>query len=366
MFFHPFPNAFGLNIGDASIKLVQLQDASLGRKKNRYRVSVMRMADLPPGAIVKGELQKPEDVRKKIQELLIGKKGEKKIRGHWVVASLPEIKSFITLLHTPTPPDALLPDDIRSLARHHIPFEDNDYYLDWQIMPPGSVPNRTETAILVGAVPKSSADSFTYLLESLGLGVMALEIEAIAVSRAMVTAGKDYTGDARGILDIGRTHSSFIIYDHSLIQFSTSFSFSGDGITAIVAKNLSLSPEEAEKIKQEQGLSYEKGSAWNALSGLVDQLTADMQKSIDFYHSHFPETNPVTRIILCGGGAYLKGLDAVLTQKLKVEAAPGNPWKNGIQPPKQTPAGNDLSFATAIGASLRAIDNPFLSSRHAI
>ena len=228
MFTNHFPNAFGLDIGDLSVKLVQLKNQSWRRRAPSYRLLNFRDIDLPPGLIVNGELQKPEEVRRRIQHLLSENEESKAIKSPWVVAALPETQTFIKLIQTKTPAADLLEEDVKNLAKKHIPYEDDgSYYIQWQIMP--EAPDSEEkTRILIGAVPKKIADSYTYLLESLGLGVIALEIEALAIARSMITAGKEYEKEARALLDLGAVRSSFIVYDHDIIQFSTSLPFSGE------------------------------------------------------------------------------------------------------------------------------------------
>ncbi len=364
MFTNPFPRAFGLDIGDLSIKLVQLKNESLWFHRPSYRLTTCRDLNLPAGLIVNGEMQKPEEVRRRLQSLLRGRGKEKPITSPWVVAVLPETQTFIKLIETKTPAADLLEDDIKTLAKKHIPYDDDgNYYIEWQIMPElkNSEP---KTRILIGAVPKKIADSYTYLLESLGLGLVALEIEALAIARAMVTAHKEYEGEARGLLDLGAVRSSLVVYDHDIVQFSTSLPFSGELITTALMQQLHTTAEEAEALKIKQGLSYQ--SRQTKAFGIMTKMSAELIKyindAIQFYYSHFPDTNRVTRITMCGGGANLHFLDRVLSSKLKILCRPGHPWKN-LASNKLIPMteGKSLGYATAIGLALRAASNPFFT-----
>lgn len=363
MFTNPFPNAFGLDIGDMSIKLVQLENHSFEFKKANYKVVDTRSINLPPGLIVNGEIEKPEEVRKRIIYLLNKKINKKIIKSPWVVASLPESQSFIKLIETDLSPDNLLPEDIRDIAKKHIPYDnEEDYYIEWQIMP--NLDNNKETRILIGAIPKKIADIYTYLLESVGLGVVALEIEALAIARSMVTANKEYKNEARAILDLGATRSSLIVYDRDIVQFSTSIPFSGEIITTALSQELHISYEEAEKIKTSQGVNYKNRSskAWHIMSKMTDDLVVNIKNAINFYYSHFPDTNRVTHITMCGGGSNLAKLPEVLSKKLEIECLPGHSWKNlNSKKPIKMSQTESLGYSTAIGLALRAADNPFFT-----
>lgn len=365
MFTNPFPQAFGLDIGDLSLKLVQLNNISNRWSGPRYQARAVRSLHLPYGLIVNGELQRPEQVRHYIKKLLQGNgKTQKSVKSPWVVAGLPETQSFIKLIIIDKPEDEIIEDDIVFEAKKHIPFTEKDkYYMDWYALPPTET-IKNKTRVLIGAIPKLIADSYTYLLESLGLGVVGLEIEALSIARSMVTASKVYTNEARALLDTGATRSSLIIYDNDSIQFSTSLAYSGELLTTAIAQPENISYEEAERIKRESGLAYTKNKkAYAALMKVTDQLVTDIQKSIQFYYTHFSAGNKITHITMCGGVANMKKLSDVLTLKLKIECAPGQVWKNlGIAWKKVYPGASEsesLTYATAIGLALRAADNIF-------
>ncbi|MBT3539035.1 type IV pilus assembly protein PilM [Candidatus Parcubacteria bacterium] len=361
MFSNPFPNAFGLDIGDLSIKLVQLRNVSHRFRGASYELMTARSINIPPGLVVNGELEQPEQVRHYIQKLLQGKKGKAKpIKSPWVVAGLPETQGFIKLISIAKNIEEIIDDDIIIESKKHIPFTEEDkYYLDWQILP--SSPNEESTHVLISAIPKFISDSYTYLFESLGLGVVSLEIEALSIARSMVTAQKEYKGEARAILDIGSTRSSLIVYDENTVQFSTSLPYSGEVLTTAIEQKLRVSHEEAEGLKRKYGLEYKKQKkVWGTLMEQTKAFADTIRKSIHFYYSHFPDTNQITHITMCGSGSNMKHLEKILSLELKIECRSGKPWKN-LQSKKEIkiPYEESIGYATAIGLALRAADNPF-------
>ncbi|MFA5211486.1 MAG: type IV pilus assembly protein PilM [Patescibacteria group bacterium] len=361
MFNNPFPGAFGLDISDLSIKLVQLENVSNHlSKKYAYKLKTAREISLPTGLVVNGDIEQEEKIKNYILKLLQGtKKGEKKIKNLWVVASLPELQSFIKLITLNKSREEVIDEDIIIEAKKHIPFaEEEKYYLDWEILP--SIKENT-TRILISAIMQKTADSYTKLLESAGLGVLALENEALSVARTMVTAGKEYKNEARGLLDIGATRSSFIVYDNETVQFSADFSFSGELLTTALAQKLKISREEAETIKIKYGLQYKKQKqVWDLLMNYSRDFATEIRKAIYFYYSHFADTNRIKHITMCGAGSKLKHLDKILSLELKNECRVGKVWKN-LNDPKidKKVSGDSLNYATAIGLALRAADNPF-------
>jgi len=354
---NPFYGAFGLDIGDLSIKLIQLVRHRRFRKPPYFSIAELRTVNLPPGYIVDGELQQPEMVRKKILYLL-GKDGGKyrPLRSPWVVADLPEPKTFLKLIEIESPPDQITLDDVNYHARRHLPYELEETYLDWHVINVGNQ-NAKTAQVLIGAVPKITADSYTYLLDSVGLSPLTLEIEAIALARSLITADKSYEGEARIILDLGATRSGLVIYDNNSIQFSATLHFSGEILTTAIAQELKINYEQAETIKIANGLTYDPANPnyLSVISAMVDNLIVEIQKNITFYQEHFSLTNPVTHITMCGGLAKLKNVDNVLSQKLNISTHPGHPWKNLLNPVFMEKDNLDASnMASAIGLGLRA------------
>jgi type IV pilus assembly protein PilM len=360
MFSHPFHNAFGLDINDQSIKIVQVKHNSRSTHTPMYQYVTHKETRLPPGLIVNGEILQPEIVRKYVLHLLHGD-GIKKnsIKGNWAVVSVPSSQSFLRHIQLQKPVHDIIEDDVLISAKKHIPFSDDEYYIDWQIVSNRQYGDTTD--ILIGAIPKTIANIYTYLVESVGLGVIALEIEDLAIARAMITHGKVYTSEARAVLDLGATRSTLIIYDHDIIQFSIGLHFCGDALTNAIATGLNISTTEAEKRKKNVGSDYKKGKGtqFSITKKMVDSLTIEITRAITFYQTHFPEPNTVTHITLCGGTAQLNGLSELLSKKLSIATNPGNVWKN-LHTTKHLPQAHakQLGLATAIGLAIRAADNP--------
>jgi len=356
---NPFTGAFGLNIGDLSIKLMQLERRKNLRGHSYYYVKELRTAPLSPGCIVNGEIQQPEMIRKKILYLL-GREGRyKAIKSPWVVADLPEPKTFLKVITLDANPDQVTEEDVIYQAKKHLPFEIEETYLDWKVLANNSESNHAK--VLVGAVPKVTADSYTYLLESVGLTPLALEIEVLSIARALVPEHSPEE-KASAILDLGATRSSLIFFDHEGVKFSTHLNFSGEILTTAIAQEMKLDYDKAEALKIERGITYSKQDPkyLKIISKFTDELVSEVNKAMSFYQEHFAETDPIQEVNLCGGSASLKNLPETISRKLKVRTTV-LPLLPVLRFPSQLAAhANDSSLASVVGLALRAAQNPFL------
>lgn len=361
MFINTFQHAFGINFSDHSIKLVQLSRRRQGFKKFHYHLQHASELELTAGLIADGEIQKPEEVIQALKRHL-EKKRDNLISSPWVVSSLPETKTYIQLIKIKNNNHAeITTADILKAAPSYLPYDINDVYFDWQPVLNTDTPSSDETTILLGAVPKKLADPYIYLLNIMGFTPLALEVEAVAITRSIINRQKNLANQARGILDLGATRSSFVIFDHGCVQFSLSLPISGTAITEKIKAALNLEFAEAENLKKDCGLDSKKckGKLKEVLEESLNELTDRISQTIQFYKLHFPSQNPLTGIRLTGGGANLPALENFLSTKLKLKVRKANPWVN-LFPLNKSPLGQErsLSFATAIGLAMRALENP--------
>jgi type IV pilus assembly protein PilM len=365
MITNPFPHAFGIDISDLSIKIVQLKKQYSFNNYPSFTIVVARSVSLPPGLIVNGELVQPEKVRKYLLHLLHGgqKGNQKNIKTPWVVSAIPEIHTFIKQIKINKSPEDIIEEDIIFELKNHFPFEEKEMNLDWEIIPQEDT---KQSLVLATTAPKNICNMYTYLFESVGLATIGLESQSLAMSRCLVTQKKDYQGEARALLDIGATHTNLVIYDNNSIQFSKTLSFSGELINTALIQKMKITHDEAEKIKRTLGFEYSAKykKEWAIISKTFDILHKELAKTINFYYSHFPEANKITHITMCGGGAYIKRLPELLTEHIGIESMAGHVWKNLHTRKKQIPDDEALNYATAIGLALRASNNPYVKQKH--
>lgn len=393
---NPLAQAFGLDIGDRSFKLVQIKKRS-GRK-GAYRITAWGEVNVPEGVMEKGEIRDMDQAVKGIKELL--RKTHGKLRGRAAVVCLPEAKSFIKIIKTEgaETDDKTLHATVIEEIRQNIPLPLEDIYFDWQVVgrseaeppePTDQEPEEDEakekggtegeeadgdgedapeekqekpskktvtTTILLGAAPRDLVDSYSKMLELAGLVPIVLEIEATALTRAIVPSDRMHDVSL-GILDIGATRSSLVIYDQGALQMSIGIPISGIEITKIVSESLNLSEEEAEELKKKCGLDVKVcgDKMWNILLPVIDDMTDRIRNALRFYRIGFPEGRKIERIYLCGGGAHFKEIDTVLSRKLTMKARLANSLVN-VDPnlPEKFPKEKALTYTTAIGLALRA------------
>lgn len=364
----------GLDISDSSLKLVQLD-----KKRNTVKIQAIGKIDFSEKLLNGGDVINQEDAVKAIKTIL-EKPQYGKVSSNEAVVCLPESKTFIKLIRIEKTPNAI-ENIIETEIEKHIPMAIGDMYYDWQVISS----TRNHQLILIGAAPKKIINQYTKILEDAGLSIVAFEIESIAICRSLLTEEKPrFKGENKNylILDIGATRTGLTVYSKNTILFTISIPISGDEITKKIAESLKIDPTQAEKAKLICGLDEDKaqGVVKGILSGVMDELAAKISEAIDYYNSHFPDRGPINQIILGGGGANIKKLNKIITEKLNINTAIGDPLTNldGAkedfskilnsikhletvkkykEKDKPSTLNNDYktTFSTAIGLSLRGL-----------
>ncbi|MFA6391435.1 MAG: type IV pilus assembly protein PilM [Patescibacteria group bacterium] len=340
---------FGLDISDRTLRLV-----SLKKKRKKIIIESASEISVTPGIINEGEISKPELLFPLISSLIHNAK-PKHPNSKKVAACVPERKSFIKVLHLPN--DTKLTDEIvQSELINHIPDDLTSMYIDWK-----SINNDTDfESVLVGAVPKSIVDSYQAVIAKAKLIPHVLEIESSAIVRAITPAKPTNPNEGILIIDIGLDRTSFIIFDHLTIQFtSADTAISGNLMTSLLMKNLSLSYEKAEKAKRLCGLSKTlgKGAVAAVLNDQFETLVSKIKQIISFYQDHYTDKSHISSILLTGGGANLIDLENKLITKLKIKIQKGDSLLNVTQNNVDfINAKTQTSYTTAIGLALRGLE----------
>ncbi len=365
-FFPLKPETFGIDISDLSIKVVKLKE-----RKGKYILSSFSKIKIKEGVIKNGEIKNEEKAVSYIREALKSVKGEK-IRTKYVIVSLPEEKTFLTVVPMPLMSDEELSSAVLFEAENYIPLSLDKVYLSWEKLPLSSeISQRIE--VLVCACPKKVANSYLRVLKKAGLEPIAFETESLAIARSLIP--KSERNLATLILDLGETKTLLAIYFKNSVRFTTNLPISGKLFTELIAKNLKIKFSAAEKLKIEYGLKealkmkfvdpmkifkVEKGKIFEALVPALVDLIEQIKKAMTFFETHdhrFLKGGKIKKILICGGGANLKGLREFLALKLQVPVEYGNPFTNlSFLKPPSLPFEKTLSLTTAIGLAMRKYD----------
>ena len=353
MIFHPFriikKTFLGVDIGVSSIKVVEI--SRWGGKielRNYGHIASSAIYQTPYQGFGGGSnfMISSPDVSEIIRAIL----KEAGIKTKEAVFSIPDFSTFFTTFQLPPMSEEELPGAVRYEARRHIPVPVSDVVLDWFHIGGELGKKGNGVSILLVAVPKETISRYQEIAKASSLDLKFLEAEAFSLARSLVHKEKEPIC----LLDIGAQSTSVNIVDQGILKISYSSDISGNDFTATISKSLSISPEEAEKLKKTQGLISDQTK--EILLPLVNLIIIEIEKILKDFETI---DKRVKKIVLAGGSALLPGLDQYFSSYFKRPVEIGNPFFGLVYPPLLEQKLKILgpSFAIAVGAALRGFES---------
>lgn len=316
-FYHDQP-LFGLDFGYSSIKVMQLEVKDGARPK----VLGYGMIDFPAEAIKDGIIVNPNLISQALHELfsnrLIGE-----ISTRRVACSIPTTRTYSRPMKLPPMSDSDIAEAVHLEAEQYIPMSPTSLYIDYEI----SRRDDQGIELLVVAIPKNIIDSHVALLQSIGLEPVALEPTMNASARLFNLADPS-SGDPSILLDCGSISVDLAVIDKTMFVNSTILG-GGNDITALIAKGLNVSRDEAYSIKNHFGIAVSERQAEikASIEPFLNNLVKEIQKVIRYYDERKVQNQrKLAQIVTMGGGANMPGLSTYLSNELKMPAKMLEPW----------------------------------------
>jgi type IV pilus assembly protein PilM len=351
--------AFGLDISDLSVKVAQLK-----KKRGGFALASFGEFQVPAGIIERGQIKQEKELADILKRVRTEVQGEK-IQTPYVVASLPEEQAFLQVIQLPRMSRDELRSAVRFEAENYVPYSLDTMEMDFETVEP-VVDHLNHVDVLLAALPKATVESYVGVFKAAGLNPLALEIESSAVTRALIqheTAPVPVL-----VVDLGATRTSFIVFAGYGLRFTASIAVSSSQFTQTIAQSLNIQLTEAEALKSQYGLDGKDAASgkkvFEALIPPLTDLVEQIKKHMNYYeshsgHEHLERPASIQKVILCGGGANLRGLAQFLLRELHKEVSIGNPWINilptSLEELPPLSFAESLRYTTAFGLALRAI-----------
>ncbi len=350
--FNLFPQPFGLDLSDLSLKALWLE-----REGKEEIVTSFGSVPLPIGSVIDGEIIKEEIVVQAVRDI-VAKTVPSPIKTRKVICSLPETKAFLRIIGLPEMEEDEVKEAIKWEIEANIPLTLDQVYYDYQVLEKKLIQEKGKMSVLVVAVARNMVDQFYGVLEKAGLEVAGFETESIAQARSLLSEKDE--DKTRLIIDIGDRRTSFLVAIGNTPCFTSSVPLSSQMITDAISKEMRIPFEEAENMKIKYGLGSLalKSPLFKAAQPVLENIATEIERSINFYLSNLGYSKAIDSIVLCGGGSNMKGLLPYLTKRLSQSIEFGNPWVN-IRLGRTLPPidrGHSVQYSTVIGLALRGLD----------
>ena len=391
-------SAVGIDVGSQTIKVVEVRMQS-----GRPTVTAMAQAMTPEGAVDHIGIHDGEAVSAVIKQLCSGAGASV---SDAVVSVAGQGSVLVRTLEVPNMTDGELGQHMDWEITRNIPFGEKTVQSDYKAFPP------TDSAaqnmdVVMAISPQSAIDTLTAMTKKAGKKIAAIDVEPLGLARSLQMGyDNDYRDKTVCLVEIGHKTTSINVYKNGQLLLPRHVPLGGEMFTQQIADGLGVSFEEAERMKVEkaeipagavqsagavvsevdagtqsfepynpfgESESEEAGDAvenapvpaedgaaddddnamFKAMSGVLDELVAEVRRSIDYYRS---KGGDVDAVMLCGGGAKLKGLAGFLEGAVGVTTTLYDPMKGLTRSMKVHSESVDEAhmeeFAVAVGNGL--------------
>ena len=313
----------GIDIGSSCTKAVQLEPTARG-----WELVNAAVMPTPIDAIKEGVVINIVDVSHGIRSML--KDAGMKATG--AICAISGSQVIVRQVQFPKMPEAVLRKSIKYEASKHISASVEDSVVEFEIL--GDVPDENLMNVMLVAAPREMVDSRIKVIESAGLDPLSVDVEAFALIRSLVefSASDEYLHKTVALIDMGASHTDVNIVSRGEFALTRNIPIAGNSFTNAVKSLAGVPVEEAERLKIEMTADtpLDQINAHDAdnrcrqvVQPLLDELVREIRRSIHYYQSQFPEGNSdalVSKVVLTGGSARMKGIDTYMSHKLSIRA----------------------------------------------
>lgn len=342
-------NIVGIDISSWGIRAVEVSDAT------KARPTVVKYASmpLPEGAVSRGEVAEPATVSTAMRQLW----SHAKFTSKDVVLGIGNSRVLARDLSVPRMSIQRIRESLPFQVQDMLPVPVEDALLDFYPISESTTDQGPMVNGLLVAAVKDSVSTNVKAMQLAGLSPTDVDLIPFALCRVLLR-GANMSGTV-AIVDIGGSTTTVVVATNGVPQFVRIIPAGGADITDAIARELDLTPEQAETSKRALGLStvgvaVENRPIVEAIYRVAGDLVNGLRNTLNYFATSRPQ-DPVRALVLTGGGARLVGLAEALGESTHIPTVQGNPLETitvgrGVAP--EMVRGITDSGAVALGLAL--------------
>lgn len=348
--FFSFGRVLGVDIGTASIKVVEL--ARRGEKIYLENYGILQMREhleRANAALQMSSLKLDEREAARILKTLVAEMRPKATK---VVASVSPFASFSVSIELPLLSREETEKSLVFQARQYIPMPIKEVVVEWEKV--GEFENQQGQRmqrVLVSAIPHTLIAKYRSIFRAAGLRLSAIEVENAALARSLFAPGTPPIL----YVDIGTASTSLVVARGMAVQQAAQTDYGGISLTQAIARSLGVSVSRAEELKRRRGLSGggAEGELSTSLLPFLDVIMQECERVRGLYEKTFGVR--IERLMLLGGGANLGGIQEYFRERMQLSLVEPRPFASIAYPTMLEPVMRLLNreFPVATGLALR-------------
>lgn len=365
----------GLDIGSRYIKMAHVIPSS-----NRMQLANIGFSATPIGAITDGVVNNADAIGEAIYQIL----KVYDIKEKRVVCSLPGRSVVIRQVSLPA---GLSDKELKVAAigevERFLPFPLDEMEYDYEVLGEIKQGDVKQTSVLFVAAHREAVQRRVEAAHIGGVESVEIDVDPFVMLRSVVESSlfedQDTFTQTFLLLDLGASSTSVSILKNGILRFTRIFGTGGDTLTHAIESGFGLDYLDSEKLKKEKGVAFidedsdyleiddEMRDVHELIRPHLENLALEIRRSLAYYTSKYRGEN-VTKIIVTGGGSYLRGISRYFEDDLGIPAVYANPFRNMVYIGGESPervASMVPFMSVATGLSLRQAP-PKILGRHCL
>ncbi len=356
-------SVIGIDIGSSAIKIVQIR-----KRGGRAILETYGALSLGPYAGVSVGKATNLPIEKIVQALNDIIK-ESRVTSRRGGVAIPFSASLMSIIQLPAVSEKQLATMIPLEARKYIPVPISEVSLDWSIIPKDQIksdrapdefenkkvaPAVEKVDVLLVAIHNDIIAEYQDIVKRANLDAYFFEIEIFSTMRSVL----DQHPEPVMILDIGAATTKLYIVERGGVRMSHTINRGSQDITNVLSTSLGMTIEQAEVLKRTRGYERTEGEGKNISDLMLLTLSfifTEARRAMFAFEQKYSKN--ISRVVLVGGGASMKGVAGVAKNILQTEVFQGDPFAKVEAPAFLVDVlkKNGPEFAVALGIALRRL-----------
>ena len=352
--------AVGIDIGSSAIKIVEIKKKGSKAVLETYgAVALGPYAETDIGRVTNLPIEKIAEALKEVLK-------DAGVSTTAAALAIPVQSSLIFSIELPPQVEASkVASVVETEARKYIPVPITEVSLDWFILPkkessfeeannpdlPANTAAKTE--VLVVAIQNDAVSKYRSLVSQCNLEAGFFELEIFSSIRSNF----EHELSPVLLMDLGASKTKLSIVEFGTVKSFHMINRGGADITDSIAKSLSIPFSKAEEMKKEFGLfgSDAEKSLSEIIKVHIDYIFSETNNVLLGYEKKYNRN--ISKVILTGGGAMLKGFSETATTNFRADIEIGHPFSKVGTPAFLEKALVKMGpeFGVALGLALRKL-----------
>ncbi|MFA6324894.1 MAG: type IV pilus assembly protein PilM [Candidatus Paceibacterota bacterium] len=353
-------SAVGIDIGSSAIKIVEIKKKEGKAVLQTYgSIALGSYADLEIGRITNLTAEKNIEALKEVLK-------QSGVVTTSAALSIPVQSSLIFTLELPAQvKESDIPSIVPNEARKYIPVPITEVSLDYFLLPKkeptfaeannpeASFSRGEKNEVLVVAIQNDAISKYRSIVSGCDLNAGFFEVEIFS----SVRANFEHELSLVLMIDFGASRTKLSLVEFGMVKSFHIVNRGGSDISDSISKSLSIPFAKAEEMKKEFGLFENPTEVKlpDIIKIHTDYIFSEINNVLLSYEKKYNRT--ISKVILTGGGALLKGLKEVAENNFRAEVEIGHPFSKVSAPVFLEKVFENIGpeFAVALGLALRKL-----------